>query len=446
MNLKNISSFFKKRRGFLILAAAILILNTTLQNYMDDFDYTGSFEKHNGFLNWAIYYGTTWSGRIIPHGIMIFLLSLPNFVFVIANSVMQFLLVYMVGKTLASKRWNRLCWMPPAVGAFLFLIIPADIIKEPLFWKSALVLYSWGIVGTLAALYPFIRQLQDRKIKKSDYVFAFIGCLYSSGFEQISLFMMTAATLFTLYQFIIRHRFKIACLLLNVFIVSLSLFFICIPGNKTRNYIETVMHFPAFSTFSLYDKALWGISFSLNAANEGIYILFFIALAVYIILRNRKTAVSLKIMSAWTLFYYSLELLNNWCLNRTVSGNENDILRNLFTFIQVDSTQFVFPQMESVMTVIAFCTFGILGYLLYFTGVKGKDPVAPVFFFGGFCTAMIVPFSASIYASGYRTKFLFLEFLAFVFLRTVYLLFQEVRKPVALRKVLEADVKNPEEE
>jgi len=429
-NFTKRKDFLYRHAGWVFFLLISLLLCMTIHNKSDDFVFANAFRQYGGVSGWLVFYALNWSGRLIPHFFLICLLQLPNFVFILLNMFMLVLLVYIFNKTMLDDSVNAKRWMPLFIGLLLLFLLPDDVCREALFWKSAAVLYLWGIVALLFALYPLIAVGEGRRITKQDYILAFIGGLYAGSFEQAAAFLFVFAILISLFDVFVKRRCNKTCLILTVFITVVSLFFMLMPGNEVRKDAEVLAWISSFDMYSTPEKILWGITYSLQTLNQYLAGTAALLSAFLFFFVFRKKRGFLRILSALTAVYYCLDLVNLWCADKTMLGNAGTLLNKAFTLITVDAADFHVGKSALLGTVLAITAFLTLAYLLLF--IRGDEPeiVSPLFLLGGFATASLMGFSPTIYASGNRTKFIFALFFVFVLMRTVYI----VKEPV-LRQV-----------
>mgnify|MGYP001463933939 CR=1 FL=1 len=413
--------FIDRRAGWLFFFLISLLLCMTIHNKSDDFVFANAFSQYGGAAGWIVFYAQNWSGRLIPHFLLICLLQLPNFVFILINAVMLVLLVFIFNKTLLCSDINKRKWIPLFIGLLILFLLPDNICREPLFWKSAAVLYLWGIVALLFALYPLIAVGEGRTITKKDYILAFIGGLYAGSFEQAAAFLLVFAILISLFDVFVKHRYNRICLILTVFAAVVSLFFMMMPGNEVRKNAEILAWISSFGMYSVPEKILWGITYSLQTLNQ--YLAGAAALLsafLYFFVFRRKSR-PIRILSALISVYYCFDEVNCWCADKTMLGSTGTLLNKAFSLIVVDSADFHVGKSAILGTVLAITAFLTLVYLLFFTRENEAELVSPLFLLGGFATAALMGFSPTIYASGDRTKFIFALFFVFVLIRTVFI-------------------------
>jgi len=427
-------AFLYGKTGWLMLLAGSFLLNRTVRNENDDYVFAAAFAQFGGPAGWLTYYGSHWSGRLLPHFLLICLLQLPNLVFVILNSLMLVLLIYAVNRLLPFSL-NQGRWTPLLSGFLLLALLPAGPMKEAFFWKSAAVLYLWGTVGVLFALYPLWAEGEGKTPGRRDYILAFIGALYGGSFEQAACFMTGFAVLILLYNRSCRRRCSSCSLVLTAFLTAVSLIFVLMPGNAARRDAEVLAWISSFDMYSLPEKALWGVTFALNTVNGSLAAAAaFLSTVLFAAVYSRRKG-SIRWLSLLVMVYYDLALTVVWRQEKTLSASSaGAFLTRAFTLISVDSSEFLFSKSTVLATAAAFCAFALLGLLLFFLREDTGEPAAPLFLYGGWGTAALMALSPTIYASGERVKFLLTLFFLLALFRALLLIAEqrESRQAAAL--------------
>ncbi|MBR3339709.1 MAG: hypothetical protein IKG19_06665 [Lachnospiraceae bacterium] len=160
-----------------LLACAIVLAISLTANLaqplrMDDATFLRTFTSHGHDLwAWAQEYWITWSGRVVPHGIFLLLLSFSVGLVDIMNGILAaFSLVLSCIWVFSGKegdtRAESLILVFLAVS--LYMLTPTEILDVMIFWKTASVLYVWAFCAMLYALLPFTPILSNAEDKNSE--------------------------------------------------------------------------------------------------------------------------------------------------------------------------------------------------------------------------------------------------------------------------------------
>ena len=408
----------------LVLVASIF-LNLGLHSRNDDFYFALALERYGSLFGWAQVYGTTWSGRIIPHGLLVLLLQLPNTVFILINSIVIVAIFHLFVQLFAPRniRFKTLAGVVMMLSLLLLKFWNEWEITNVIHWKCSAVLYVWCIAGFFLAIRPLVLTADGKKVTRQEWVLAYAGGIYTSGFEQMAAFMLVFMLVFTIWNWYIEKKHSIDCLALSVFISVLSLLFASFPGNATRFVAETIKWKQNYGMFSLPDRILLGICLCVSFLRDHAAPLMCLAsiFLVILIYKRKPKNLVLRLLALEPAAYYFLALVNKMAGSKTVSavlGYDisflKPFLKKCIYVLNVDSIYFHYPL--SILTtscaVFSLITFGCLLYLA--SGEKEYDLIKPLFFFGGCGTILLMGLSPTFRASGIRTCFICECFLMFV--------------------------------
>ena len=391
---------------FAITFVTMLILNSTVTSLDDDLIFARGIDDYGSIIGWAVWYGINWGGRLIPHGLLVLLLQLPNAVFIIINAAMYVALIVLFLQELTTGIQNGK--MIPVVAVVVLLFIPNDVCQRAMFWKCASVLYLWGLVAVMLQIRPLLHTYRGEETSTAEYIFAYAGCIYVSGFEQLAAFAMVFSALLVIINLVKYHRLNPDdCAIAALSVVATCFFVIVLPGNSVRSIEETIAWQPAFASYSIYDKLIHGISFALNyVSTEGAYVILLIAVAETAIVIRRKQRNYIKIMALSILAYYLLNAFK-WTLQKENFITAQNGLMKLFTYhgytIKLSFAEPIIL-ITSFIGLIMFIMVSILS-VSDMGDEKSPDYITPLLLLGGFGTLMIMGFSPTIAASETRTQF-----------------------------------------
>ena len=159
----------KCRWGIVLTFVMYLIINMGIVNSGDDFVFMNAPVQFGSLAGFMKFYYSHWSGRVIPHTLLVILLNLPQPVFWILNALFMTLLVWALIRFCTADSRTRMENMQ-SVNVLTVLLAAAVIflprqamLNGSVLWKCAAVLYIWGTLCAFCALYPFISRLYDRR-------------------------------------------------------------------------------------------------------------------------------------------------------------------------------------------------------------------------------------------------------------------------------------------
>lgn len=147
---------------FLVCYVLLVMFDFCLIDKMDDSNFRDGIANFGNIFAWMKFWGENWSGRVIPQGILVLLLQLPDAGFHFCNAGMWAILLLYTWRNIDTSR--EIDWKIgiPATFLAIFVFIPVKVLDDSIFWKSANVVYLWGIAAVMVAIYPHIMLLKHR--------------------------------------------------------------------------------------------------------------------------------------------------------------------------------------------------------------------------------------------------------------------------------------------
>lgn len=171
----------------LIVFAAALGANFERPMRLDDLYFDRMFTSFDGnILSFAQEYWMIWSGRVVPHTIFVFLMGIsPVLVNILSAAVTAGLIVLMAKIAQPEKdAHGRRFLLAVLILLMFYLATPAELLNVTVFWKTAGVLYVWGLFFALLALWPLIKLLYNEEgVSNGLFAAALFGAVYGAGFE-----------------------------------------------------------------------------------------------------------------------------------------------------------------------------------------------------------------------------------------------------------------------
>lgn len=284
----------------------------------------------------------------------------------------------------------------------LLSVFPAMVTVDAGFIATT-VNYLWPVAFGLTVLLIY----QNIASGKSSFLH-FLGIpliLYSVNMEQMSAVLTASLTIGCIYLFFVKKRFKIYPLVLLLFSVSGLVY--AYVGNtlqdNSRMIRETARYFPEFSSLSFFEKLELGFSSTMYCFTMDVrfafaaFIVFTVFVAVVIFKKSKRLqdrAVALfPVVSAVMLTVLNLispfENLKHYRMTKAV-----------YHFSAVADIYFV---------AVLVCVMYALAVIL-----KEKQLVLKAYTIlaAGFASRIIMGFSPTVWASGYRT--FFIMFISFI--------------------------------
>ncbi len=350
----------KNLLAFAIVLAISLTANLAQPLRMDDATFLRTFTFHGHDLwAWAQEYWVTWSGRVVPHGIFLLLLSFSVGLVDIMNGILTaFSLVLSCIWVFSGKEDNTRAESLILVflAVCLYILTPTDILDVTVFWKTASVLYVWAFCAMLYALLPFTPILSDaeneisasssdRSVKRhgktqqppltgmkvsaesSDrsvskrgknnipswavMVLLALSSIYCAGFEPSGSFYFVFGGILIALAFLTGSLRSIPryAYLLWFLTTAAFFFFLSAPGNMVRFREEALFWFPNYGLLGFTDKLLLGTAYTLGACLHEIYLpVLVLSVIVFLLMVAHRRGILLTLTAAFPMLYYGLYL------------------------------------------------------------------------------------------------------------------------------------------
>ena len=359
--MRNPLKFIRKNLlAFAIVLAISLTANLAQPLRMDDATFLRTFTFHGHDLwAWAQEYWITWSGRVVPHGIFLLLLSFSVGLVDIMNGILTaFSLVLTSIWVFSGKeddtRAESLILVFLAVC--LYILTPTAILDVTIFWKTASVLYVWAFCAMLYALLPFTPILSnaeneisavssDKSVKRHGktqqppltgmkvsaasseksvskrgkyekpswavMVLLALSSIYCAGFEPSGSFYFVFGGILIALAFLTGSLRSIPRYAYSLWILTTAafFFFLSAPGNMVRFREEALFWFPNYGLLGFTDKLLLGTAYTLGACLHEIYLpVLVLSVIVFLLMVAHRRGILLTLTAAFPMLYYGLYL------------------------------------------------------------------------------------------------------------------------------------------
>lgn len=436
--MKKTLSGFLRSPYFVLLSvfSVMLILNLSLTDRMDDFSFNSIYLEKGNIIDFLKYYAHIWSGRLIPHGIMVLLFQLPEFVFQFLNAAfitaLLWISVYFCndGKKPVSSR-ERILFLLFSIS--VFAVLPSEMLSSTVFWKSANVLYVWGLVASMVAILPFYYAYRERRTGIGLKLLSLCGAVYASNFEQTAPVVIAFAVILTGLTY--WDKKKVPWFHYLLLVVSGVGMFISLkmPGNAVRFDAEIIAWMPYYDTFSFLDKIYFSMGYALQFMYQHFWlILWGIGVGTsFLVFRSRQNLI-IRLTSLVPAGYFTLLAFST--LASTILGENavvfSDVKHFLFNFASFNTERVFLSGSQMTSLLFGILSFVILTVLIYLHLSKEKNTLSALFFLASLFDLFILGFSPTIYASGIRVGFITGFFLLMVLFRLAFIFLKNRNRPI----------------
>lgn len=286
------------------------------------------------------------------------------------------------------------------------LIYPAMVVVDAGFIATTLN-YLWPVTFALLCLLPTWKKLNNSKPHWFEQIL-FLPCLlYATNMQQTAVILVILFGIANFY-FIFKNDFSIY-IMLQFFVSSLCLIYSYIintSGDNSRMLREINRYFPEFSSLSFFEKAELGFSstfYCLTLKPCFAWFAFFIFLSVLVFFVFKKTNnIVRRIIVSFPLLFSVWGLIHYYC-------PEGFIFPKVFIpgdlqHYNLSKAIYSFePASDMLFIIVVLC---ILYALLILIDDKKKIMITIAILFSGLGSRILMGFSPTVWASGYRTFYL----------------------------------------
>ncbi len=262
-----------------VLYGFLVLFDLCLVSRGDDLYLETGIEECGSLFGWMRFWAESWSGRILPQGILVWLMQFPPIVFHLVNAGVWLLLLWGTLRCLDRDAVLERGWGMVLVLGGIFLLIPSSVLDDSVYWKCANVSYLWGTAAMMTAICPLVLRLEGRACSAAGRAAAVIACIYAAGFEQSGALMSGLMVCFLIGLCMKERRCDGYALWMTVLSCAVTAAFFLLPGNAVRAGAETIVWFPNYDMYSLPEQLLLGIQYAISRSMQEVpELLLFIAL------------------------------------------------------------------------------------------------------------------------------------------------------------------------
>lgn len=377
---------------FMILFVLTLLIASRVTIHPgDDEIFRDSFVNNGGIIGWFKNYTAIWSGRVIPHFILIVLLNTNLIFWGIINSFMFVVLaigifLLVVKKSDSDKNKTFIAWV---ICALIFFI-PTAVLSSAGVWVTGSVTYLWPMAFAFLAILPFKRLLTQEENSKILIIISILSGIYASYSEQ-SAAVMIAFNIFIIIYSLIRkikvkwyHYFSYIVILIN------SIYSLTVAGNAVRSQAEKLRFYCDFDMLSVIDKIFLGLKVTFNQLfNSGNVFLLFLSILIMLLVERKQCDYITKLMAVVPLVYSSLKFIG---------------FEDLYKFSNVNPL-YVGGINQYLSYIAAMICCLIIIYLFYIIFDQEDCILISLMFLAAISCSLVMGFSPTVYASGSRIFF-----------------------------------------
>lgn len=404
-----IKDFIKKYYPFIILFFIVLIFNIFMNIKQADFIWFLDKAKTTNMFDYLSFRYFNWTSRIIIEFVLVGILKLNyTVIFKVINTLVMFLIPCVLLKLFSKNKDIK----TQVFVITLYLCYNFKLMSTA-GWYATLINYMWPLLCLLIGLIPIKNYFDNKKDKWYLNILYILSIIFACNQEQSCAILFGVYLLFFIYSLLNKKISKFS--ILSLIISSLSLIFILTcPGNALRSVQETMVNYPEYAKFDIIQKI--GLSFT-TILTEYItnynFILFVLCVIISIIVYkkyNKKIIIIISLIPIFTLLIFNY--LSRFVLKMFP---ELSVIRNVF--LEDNIKRYVFDKPKILLlTLVSIIFLLIIVYVIIkVLKEKGKLNIKKfleryyilIIFLIGLASRLIIGFSSSIFASGFRTNIFF---------------------------------------
>lgn len=433
----------KCRWGLILTFIFYFIISTGIINKDDDLVFMNAFEQFGGIASFIKFYYNHWSGRIIPHTLLVLMLNLWQIIFFIVNALLMTLLVWAVIRLCTADSglyFNKtehtsnaeINIITVAFAAALIFLPGHEMLNRTVLWKCAAVLYVWCSACAVSAVYPLIARMYKKECKVRELIILVPASVYACSFEQTAMFMAAFMLIIAAVNFIKYKSLTVTEIVLLIVTLIMTAVTILVPGNWERYSLEIIMDISCYDMYTIIDRIVFAISYMLGGIRDYFCIfLMLISASVFAMVYRHHKSWIYRLISAVPVLYYILacvyKVLNNYYGD---SKTAKFLGHYFFNYIDVGAEQFEISYGQWFSMFIGLLCICIVVIMLLAGISYEREWLASVMFAAAICESVMIGSSPSVNTSGIRGLFMTFLFLLITVLRIFVLLYRETLEQI----------------
>lgn len=379
----------------------ICVIHFCLVQGGDDVNYFSHALEGRTFLDFLKDRYNTWSSRLVIETILINCYWL-NFGLWRVLDVVVFVVI---AESIVSICLNDKKYAAVVYAVILFLTPYFSLCTAG--WGATTVNYLWPVAAAMPAFVIEKKIFEKKALSKASVILSLLLLIFATNQEQVAALIFGLNVSFLIFNLLKNRNFQKNnfYFIAVIFICIVSLIFILsCPGNKIRFSKEITTWFPGYSTLSIFEKCQIGLLsilsyyFSLKEMNF-IIVPLCIVLTILFYKKSKSNFIMQILLNLFIVFCFALHILKK---DFILSNNQ------LAKFSNHSNVAILFECI--ILTAVGFCFL----YQIYSVMKEKKAGLFNVFLIcAGYCSALIVAFSPTVYASGSRC-YLFMSFIIFI--------------------------------
>lgn len=281
-------------------------------------------------------------------------------------------------------------------------------------WGATTVNYLWPVAAALPYFVMVKKLFEGKMLTKIQIAVTFVLLAFAINQEQVAALVLGLSIVFLVFRVIKNKKFEkkdLFFLFIIILCIVSIVFILTCPGNKNRFAAEVKFWFPEYVSLSLFDKIQIGMitilpyylsdKISYFISNTPVLVIFPLCLVLSFSFykKKRRNFIIQLLLDAFVLLTIPIRAVRKDFL---LANNK------LSQFSIYSKTEVLFECLILLIIAVLFL------YQLY-AAMKNKFQglLNVILLCAGFCSAFIIAFSPTVYASGSRV-YIYLSFIIFL--------------------------------
>ncbi len=400
--------------AFIFFALSLCVIHFCLVEGGDDVNVFNHALSESSYIDFLKTRYNNWSSRLIIESVLINVYHLHFGLWRLLD-VLAFIVIAESMILIAfPKDFRKYSFI---VYATILIFIPYHSLKTA-GWGATTVNYLWPLAAAIPSFVVAKKIFANEKLKKIESVISLLVLIFAINQEQVAALVFGLNISFLIFRIVQNRKFEKTDFYFAIAIILSLLaiiFILTCPGNEIRFYKEVTHWFPEYLTLSFFDKIQLGIItictyyFSFREKNF-VLVPLCIVLSLIFYKKNKKLFLVQIFLDIFVVFSFFLRTIKKIVkIDFLITNNK---------LSQFSNHSWVAIIIECViLLLIALCFL----YQVFAVMKNKKDGLFNSFLLcAGFCSAFIIAFSPTVYASGSRCYLFFTAILFLVTFRCFY--------------------------
>jgi len=382
---------------FILLAILTLIMHFFMKQGFGDDTYFG--RVNSNLLVFLKQRYLSWSSRMLPEMLVYLACKVNFFIWMVFNTIVYTSIGILLSKIFVKTNKREMNYLVCGI----MLVYPYYHMGSA-GWVTTSVFYLYPLFCLLFCVLKTQKIMNNKKLSLYEYVLYFLSLLYATSTEQPAVILFLLFIIILTDMYVKKRQHPMVWLSLLVCVVQLVIIITC-PGNKVRTIAETASWFPLYSEFSLFDKlniGLYSTVLHFFASYDIIFILFLFVMLL-LMRRKHKTVKAALFFLPPLICWLGLTFFNGlqrlFIKGATVGTGISPFITGILDSVY----RFSVPSKSLWLSCFSLAAIVFVIYAITLVFDKKKSIAMILILMLGFASRILMGFSPTVYASGYRT-------------------------------------------